>query len=785
MPDASPTQTKANAAALAAFLFLAAFAALSILLLRPPDAVLESAPPTDFSSGRAMKHLREIARAPHPVGTDEHERVRAYITRELVALGFSPEEQSATAVRATRVPGGLSTAARIRNVVARLGGTGGSGKALMLAAHYDSVPTAPGATDDGAGVVTLLETVRALKAGAPLQNDLILLFTDGEELGLLGARAFADEHPWMRDVGLVLNFEGRGNSGPSMMFETSAGNGLLVGELARTAPHVIANSLMYAVYERMPNDTDMSVFKRAGAAGLNFAYSREITHYHTMLDSPAEIDERSLQHHGSYALALARRFGNLDLRVTRAPDAVYFNALGTLFVHYPQAWVWPLTILAAAAFVLVFLAGRKRKLLTFRGAAWGFLALLVAALASALTTTGAWWMARRLHAGYTTLPWGAPYNAWLYEGGFVLLSVALTASVYTLLVRRASAPNLLAGAQLWWLLLLLLTTALLPPGSFLYLWPLLFSLAGLAFVLLSGGGVYRSPKNIAALALCAVPGVALMAPLVYLSFEMLGMGPCGFFMILVVLALGLVTPLLVQLNAARRLALPFALALAGVAFIAMGIMTAGFDEHRRKTSSVFYHLDADTNAARWASTDAALDEWTSQFIPQGSSRESLAAIFPWSRQQAWIAVAPVTELPAPFAEVIEDKTSGDVRHVRLRLSSPRRASLLLVYLDPANELLSARLDGKLLSGGAGESSSEGAANPLRFAFAAPPPAGIELALEVRAARPFKLTAQDISYNLPTFPAQPLQARPSHSMPTPSVAASDTTVISKSFNFERR
>jgi len=107
---------------------------------------------------------------------------------------------------------------------------------VALVCHHDSVPTGPGASDDGAGVAALLEAARALKAGPALQNDVILLFTDGEEAGLDGARAFAAGCPWLKDIGLVLNFEARGVSGPVFMFETSVGNGPIIREFARAAP---------------------------------------------------------------------------------------------------------------------------------------------------------------------------------------------------------------------------------------------------------------------------------------------------------------------------------------------------------------------------------------------------------------------------------------------------------------------------------------------------------------------------------------------------------------------
>ena len=97
---------------------------------------------------------------------------------------------------------------------------------------------------------------------------MIVLLNDGEEAGLLGARVFSEEHPWAKDVGVALNFDARGNSGPSYMFETSDGNGWLIEQLARALPHPMATSLTGAVYRIMPNDTDFTIYKRHGMPGL-------------------------------------------------------------------------------------------------------------------------------------------------------------------------------------------------------------------------------------------------------------------------------------------------------------------------------------------------------------------------------------------------------------------------------------------------------------------------------------------------------------------------------------
>jgi hypothetical protein len=779
----SPEAKPKAAVALAAFLFLSALAWVSIALVQPPRAVPESAPPSEFSSARALKHVRAIAQKAHPTGSEEIERVRRYILDELNALGVNAEVQTVEVVPRQTEAGRPVTAARVQNIVAHIAGTTNS-KALMLAAHYDSVPTGPGASDDGAGVATLLETLRALKASAPLKNDIIFLFTDAEELGLVGARGFAEEHAWMKDVGVVLNFEARGAGGPSLMFETSEGNGALIRELADAAPHAVANSLMYAVYKRLPNDTDMTVFKRAGAAGLNFAYADRITSYHTALDSTDELDERSLQHHGSYALSLARRFGDGDLSNLKSADAVYFNALGPLFVRYSEAWVVPLTVLVCVLFVAVIFWGLKRRRLSFVGMAAGFVAFLLAATLSALTVMGVWRVARALHAGYTALPWRTPYDIWPYALGFVFLTVALVAAVYAFLFRKTSTQNLAAGALVCWLALLILTTVVLPLGSFLFAWPLLFALAGLAFALREESFV--SAKTLAVVALCAAPGVAVIAPLVFMFFMMLGLDLGGGFVLLVALVAGLVVPHLRALTLRKSWLLPAAAALVCLCFVTLGLARAGFDARRRKTDSVFYFLDADAHSARWMSTDAATDEWTSQFIaPDAVRKGSIAEVFPWVRQPALEADAPVVVLPAPDVEVLEDRTDKLIRTLRLRITSPRRAPMLVFYTEA--DVLSTVLEGKaliergvLMSAGADAKSGMNVAEGglLRVSFAAPPPEGIELLIETRADAPFRLVVEDLSFGLPQAPGQTYRPRPADTMPAPSYRTSDTTIVKK-------
>jgi hypothetical protein len=337
------------------------------------------APAAEFSALRAAALLKMIAAEPHPMGVPAHDRVRDAILKAWQEMGLEPTVQTAVRFRPAR---GEST--RVENILVRLPGTNPStGGTLMLATHYDTVEPAPGAADDGAGVVTLLETARALLAGPRLVRDIIFLITDGEEDGLVGTQVFLDQHPWAKEIRLALNFEARGTAGPSLMFETSRGNRRLIAALA-ASPHPRAYSFAGTVYRNMPNNSDLSVFMKAGMQGLNFAFIDRTYDYHTANDNLKNLDLRSLQHHGSYALSLARSFGNGSVPEPAGQDAVYFSLFGDVFVHYSTRAALVLAGLIVALIAAAGIVGFSRRKIRLGGVLWGalfFVAVIAAAAA--------------------------------------------------------------------------------------------------------------------------------------------------------------------------------------------------------------------------------------------------------------------------------------------------------------------------------------------------------------------------------------------------------------------
>lgn len=126
-------------------------------------------------------------------------------------------------------------AANVENVVVVLQGRDRRLPAVLLMAHYDSVAQSPGAADDGLGVAVMLEIARALDKDAR-QRDVVFLFTDAEEAGLLGTRAFFASHSLAARIGTVINLEARGSTGRAVLFETGPGNAALLSAFARWNP---------------------------------------------------------------------------------------------------------------------------------------------------------------------------------------------------------------------------------------------------------------------------------------------------------------------------------------------------------------------------------------------------------------------------------------------------------------------------------------------------------------------------------------------------------------------
>ncbi len=448
-------------------LLMTAALALAVLAARPPAPRAAAKSALEFSAVPAMETLARLLgdEAPHPMSSQANVRVRDRIIDELTAMGYPAETQTTFTCREA-----WAVCGDVTNIMTRLPGTS-DGPAVLLTAHYDSIQAGPGAGDDMAGVATILEVARLLLTEPPARNPIIFLFSDGEELGLLGAEAFMAEHPWAADVGVVVNLEANGTHGQSVLFQTTGDNGWLIDAFASHAPRPVASSVYDAIYAFLPFNTDLTVYNEAGLPGLNFAFIEEHPHYHTALDSLAHLDPGSVQHHGDNALAATRAFAALDLSNQPAGRSVFQDVLPGVVVRWPEPWTIWLALIAALVWIRIAASDIQRGHLAWPSLAWGLAVapvgivgatLLGFALASAvIALSGA------------AIPWYAnPIPIRIAVGLGALLCIALAV---TLVARRAGFRGLFLGTWLWWAALSLLVAIVAPGVSPLLLLPTLFA----------------------------------------------------------------------------------------------------------------------------------------------------------------------------------------------------------------------------------------------------------------------------------------------------------------------
>lgn len=508
---------------------------LAVIATTTPFPAPADAPATEFSAGRAMADVHEIAKAPHPTGTPENARVRDYLAKRLESLGMTVTTSSAplAAKAQERLDKwrGSAEPAKATNLLATMPGLDSTQPAVLLMAHHDTVWGSPGAADDTAGVAAILEAVRAFRAaGEKPARDLLVLLTDGEELGLDGAEQFFAANPARNRVGVIVNLETRGGGGRASMFETGDQNGAMIDLFARAVHQPIATSLSVFVYKKLPNSTDYTVAKKLGVPGFNFAFIGRPGLYHSPLATPDALDQGALQDMGRQTLDLTKALLAAPELPGKAPDRVFYDLFGLVFVAY-AAWVgWMILAVAAGAY---FYAGRG--VTDLRGFGRGAGASVALAVAGALL----------LFLGNFVSGANGPVNYYdrlaaipRLELQAALLCVAALALVAGLLLERRPVAELLVGLAAPWLVLAAVAQALAPTAAFPMYVPLLLGGIGAAIARWRGGAVGGWT-----LAAVAALGVGYMLMLGHALFQAVG-PPMPFAM---VLPLGLSAVLLLPL----------------------------------------------------------------------------------------------------------------------------------------------------------------------------------------------------------------------------------------------
>ena len=656
----------------------------SFSALMPSTISTLNADKNAFSTERALVHLAAMTQKPHFVGSEEHANVRDYIIKQLQTLGLETQIQEGYSISK------WGNMAKPKNILARIKGRE-SGKALLLLSHYDSSPhSSLGASDAGSGVVTILEGLRAyLSEGKTPKNDLIICITDAEELGLNGADLFVNQHPWAKEVGLVLNFEARGSGGPSyMLIETNGGNANLMKEFVEANPeYPVANSLAYSIYKMLPNDTDLTIFRRDGDIdGFNFAFIDDHYDYHTANDNYDRLDRNTLEHQGSYLMPMLHHFSEANLsNLKNKNDDIYLNMPLFGMVTYPFSWIFPMLIIVTIFFFAILFYGIKARKLDSREIARGFIPLLVSLLAVIVIGYVLWELLKSIYPEYSEMEHGFTYNGHTYIAAFTLLALAICFWVYHKFQKPENTASSLVAPLALWVLISAAVAFKLQGASFLII-PVIFGLISLVVL------IQQKEPSLTLMALLAFPMLFIMSPLV----KMLPVG-LGFFMgdsdgvqfsmkvvsmILVVLSFGLLLPVFGFFRHKKRWS--YGILSVAIIFLFSAHFNSSFTEQSPKPNSLVYLLNADDTTAVWATYDQLLDEWTKNFLgqdPDVVDENSNTFASKYRSGYTFNKSAPVKDIQQPMVNLNTDTIIGDLRHINMHITPQRPVNRMELFAD--------------------------------------------------------------------------------------------------------
>ena len=645
---------------------LGAMAAKAWLIELPPVRADNAA--GQFSAERAAGRLAFVLgdQRPHPADSDANDLVRGKIVSLLQSMGVQPIVRDQIACNELFKQRGVSCA-RVRNVIAVIGPP--TGKAVLLNAHYDSTPVGPGAGDDGIGVATLLEVAWNLR-GRPLKHPVILLFNEGEELGLVGARAFLAD-PLSRNVTSLVNLEARGVSGPANMFETSTPNAPAIAVYGRTAAHPVANSLGTDVYRLLPNYTDVNSFSERKWLTLNIAPIGNETRYHSAGDDLSALDHRTLQHMGDQTLALTEQLAN-DPPAASSSNRIFMDLSGRGLISLPLLAGAAMLIALGLAFAVI--GWRRGKLFRTLAVALGTMVGSGAVAWTALTLIGAvregmFW---RAEPQWTLL---ATYASILFVAAVLLATIGA----------KADRTQLRTG---FWLLFLAVGGAiglLAPGGIIFFLVPPLIMLAGI--VVRRWWAPAEREASLVAIIFLYVTWGAMLA----LLEELLNGGPMWLFAplgtLLILPALIEAAPLIRAVGARLAASVAGALAIAGWA---AATAAPAYSADRQQRFVIEHATDLTSGKSWWSVVNdgkpvAAAGQWVRGKLPH-------------SDRLRWLQPAPpIAGAQAPTAEPVAEPIAverGKPRTIALMLHANGADTIGLIAPKDA-DIRAAGVDGSM------------------------------------------------------------------------------------------
>lgn len=734
----------------------------------------------EFSNERTTNLLGELAHEPSPVGSENHSRIKSKIIEEIAASGLQVEIQNTTVV--SQFPERNHSSANITNIYCKLNGQGESGNAVLFVAHYDTVANSYGASDNASSVAAYLEAIRILKSRSALSNDFIFLFTDAEEIGLLGAKAFVDAGIYSENIKTIINFESRGNSGIVNMFQTNKGNYRLIQELSSQNSLKYANSFNGEIFKLLNNNSDLTVFLKTPATALNFANIDGVSAYHNQTDSVNNIDSGLISAKTAQVVKLAEHLGKVKLDELKSEeDIIYFDLLGLNLIAYSQNTAFLLTGFTGILLFIYIFQQFKAEKIEFKYAAVSILLCILVFILNSLVPATLWMVVKYLQTSLNLSIQDDIYNSKIYFAGFLLLDIAIIIWIYGYFGKRTGFENLQTGILIFFYFLVFSSLITIPGVSFIFTWSLLFSVIFAFYLKFDQNRFLMDNLKFSLILILIFLSVLICLPLLPLTYQIhiaLGIDHIYISSLFLTIILLFQFPLISLVSNRISNKISAALTVGAVILICFGIFNFGFDESRPKSDHLFYVANTDLKKALWVSADEMTDEWTQNFFDAKANRGSIDDFALLGYGNYLTAEADFTELPQGKITKTCDRLSEGFRILCLQIETPNSGVKIGIPKTGKTIVYSTKINDKQFIHERNEENDEPYHWAIEFWNASAEKISVEI--KIKTEESVKIKIIEYTYGLPKIsPAN--KPRPSATMPS-QYSYSNMTLISQTQEF---
>jgi len=735
-------------------------------------------PPNLFHEGIFMEniieHVDKITQGPRAVGDYFHDDVQRYLISQLNTMGWRVSKQKSIAFNSRN-----RTAAPIRNIIAKRTGSHPDSQDLLIMAHYDAAKfTGTGAGDDASGLAAILETVNAFyKTKKTHKNDIIVLFTDAEEIGLLGAHAFINEQLKHHDIGMIINLEARGSGGPVMMWpETTGGNKAMIeGFSAADVPFPVTTSLHYEIYKMLPNNTDLSPFNQLGKInGFNLAFIDDHFNYHTRRDTLENLSLNTLAHQAIQLQSMLNYFADADLSQMHSDDSLVYTSLPIVgLVSYPVWLTWFLMVVFGLLFILQIFSLRRLEQASFKDLINASLPIISASVFAYFWCWLILFIVYSLFPEFKDILQGFPYLGHHLMAALLISAAIIAMSVFGWFNRDSQAKQgnqTVLNIGLWYALLLPLIYFM--PGSGFLIWPVLFSI-----ILLTVHIRFTKIAEQLAPIFAVLSFILLGALLINLPIA-LGVNALPIIAVILVWIFGLFMPIITPIKKINRM---FILLILPSGYLTYELFKAPtISAAYPHPTSLSYLYDSDTQQGYFYNYDVAQSGWTEHLFKSPEKSQDTDKFRKSYKQPVKNLVLTKPAIPLQNITIKAKKPlqQRSNKTIDIDIIANNNTELIEIYTRKDLTIHKLTIDERIMVFKEPIDLKSGQ-RLLRYYFNGKKQ--IKLRLETGLSDSLDWQVQSHGLDLLARPEFAIPGRPAHQIPKPFIK-SDNTVVIQSFAF---